>query len=244
MIFVMEKRHELQYKHHPLTILAHDIKSPLVAIVDLLYVIEKGYVTDKEKSVELVSRARTKALELVKMVDDILDYTFLSNKDNVKRSHLNIKAIINKAISVLSEFARQKGVTIYPLEGPELPCLAIGNRTFLLRAFTNIIMNAIKYNKEGGSITVTMECLKSTNKIQIVIADTGIGIDEEDLEKVFTIFHRGKKARKNIDGSLGLGMSLVKQIIAGHDGTIDIKSKVNSGTTVTIVLPVIGGENG
>jgi signal transduction histidine kinase len=207
-------------------------------------VIEKGYVTDKEKSIDLVVRARTKALELVKMVDDILDYTFLSNKDNVKRSQLDIKAIIDESISVLSEFARQKGVTIYPFEGPTLSCTVIGNRAFLLRAFTNIIMNAIKYNKEGGSITVTMACLEQSNNIKIMVQDTGIGIDKEELDKVFTIFHRGKKARKNIDGSLGLGMSLVKQIITGHDGTIDIKSKVNSGTTVTIVLPVLGGENG
>ncbi|MBN2441229.1 MAG: HAMP domain-containing histidine kinase [Spirochaetales bacterium] len=239
----MSKRQVIQNEYHPLTVMAHDIKSPLTAIVDLLYVIEKGYVTDIDKSKELVSRARTKALELVKMVDDILDYTLLAHKDNVKQSRLDLTEIVVSSMSTLSVLASQKGVTIAPLEAKKCPCYILGNRVFLLRAFHNLIMNAIKYNKEGGVIYISIIPLKEERQIKIIIKDTGIGIDEDDLKRVFDIFHRGKRARKNIDGSLGLGLSLVRQIINGHDGTIDIESKSDYGTTITLVLPLIGGEN-
>jgi two-component system phosphate regulon sensor histidine kinase PhoR len=177
------------------------------------------------------------------MVDDILDYTLLSNKDSVKKEHLDLAEIISESINTFKALAVRRGVVITPLDAPGCPCYVYGNRTFLFRAFNNLIMNAIKYNREGGDICISIVPLQQERKIKIIIKDTGIGIDEDDLKRVFQIFQRGKKARKNIDGSIGLGMSLVKQIINGHEGTIDIQSKINKGTTVTIVLPLTGGEN-
>ena len=234
----MNKRKAQQKEQHPLTIMAHDIKAPLTGIVDLLYVIEKGYVTDIEKSKELVHRARVKALGLVKMVDDILDYTLLCNKDNIKMKRVDLKEIISESINTMEVLAGQNGVSIYPLHAPAQPCIVYGNKTFLLRAFNNLIMNAIKYNRKGGDISISMVPFKQDKKVKIFVKDTGIGMDKDDLERVFNIFHRGKKARKNIDGSLGLGLSLVRQIINRHEGTIDVQSKVEYGTTVTLLLPL------
>ncbi|MBN2535838.1 MAG: HAMP domain-containing histidine kinase [Spirochaetales bacterium] len=239
----MRKNHVLVKDQHPLTIMAHDIKAPLTAIVDLLAVIEKGYVQDIEKSKELVARARKRAIGLVQMVDDILDYTLLSDKNSVKKEYLVLSEIITESINTFSPLASRRGVSISPLEKPGFPCMVYGNRTFLIRVFNNIIMNAIKYNREGGNIAVSIIPPGDEKKIKIIIKDTGIGIDEDDLKRVFQIFQRGKKARKNIDGSIGLGMSLVKQIISGHEGTIDIQSTLNKGTTVTLILPLKGGKN-
>jgi signal transduction histidine kinase len=237
----MNKQNIIHGEQHPLTIMAHEIKAPLTSIVDLLNVIEKGYVTDIEKSKELVGRARIKAMELVKMVDDILDYTLLSSKDNVKRGKLDLKEIIAESINTLEVFAGQRGIKISLCKVPDEPCFVYGNRTFLLRSFNNLIMNGIKYNRAGGEISIGIILLNEDNQIRIEVKDTGIGMDEDDLERVFNIFHRGKKARKNIDGSLGLGLSLVRQIITGHDGTIEIQSKIEAGTTVTVCLPLYRG---
>lgn len=238
----MSKNHVFKKDQHPLAIMAHDIKAPLTAIVDILAVIEKGYVQDIEKTKELVIRARKKAIVLIQMVDDILDYTLLSDKDSVKKECLDLTDIIAESINIFNTLATRRGVNISPLDKPGFPCLVYGNRTFLFRAFNNLIMNAIKYNREGGCITIRIVPLMQ-DKIKIIIRDTGIGIDEDDLKRVFHIFQRGKKARKNIDGSIGLGMALVKQIITGHEGTIDIQSKINKGTTVTLILPLTGGKN-
>jgi signal transduction histidine kinase len=239
----MPKSHKLQKNQHPLTVMAHDIKAPLTAIVDLLAVVEKGYVEDAEKSRELVSRARKKAAGLIQMVNDILDYTLLSDKDSVKKEFLDCAEIVNESINTFKTIASRRGVHFCTLDEMHCPCYVYGNRTFLFRAFNNIIMNAIKYNREGGDICISIIPLKEDKKVKIIVKDTGIGIDKDDLLKVFQIFQRGKKARKNIDGSIGLGMSLVKQIIDGHEGSIDIQSEINQGTTVTVVLPLQGGVN-
>jgi signal transduction histidine kinase len=126
--------------------------------------------------------------------------------------------------------------------------IVYGNYTFLVRVFDNIVGNAIKYNKKNGKIT--LECTEDTEKktVTITVTDTGIGIPEEDMGKVFKIFERGKHARRNINGSLGLGLSLVKQIVEDHYGEINVSSTVGAGTTVTVTLPLYnkdkeGGTN-
>jgi len=239
----MSKKNKYRKSKHPLTIMAHDIKAPLTAIIDILAVIEKGYVQDIEKSIELVSRARKKAIGIIQMIDDILDYTLLSDKDSVKKEKVNLAEIITDSINTLNVLALRKGVTISPLDELNTSYFVYGNRNFLLRAFNNIIMNAIKYNRKGGNISISIVPINQKKKIRITVVDTGIGIDEDDLKRVFNIFQRGKNAIKNIDGSIGLGMSLVKQIITGHDGSIDVQSKIDKGTKVTLELPLTGGEN-
>ena len=125
---MMNKRKAQQKEPHPLTIMAHDIKAPLTGIVDLLYVIEKGYVTDIEKSKELVHRARVKALGLVKMVDDILDYTLLCNKDNIKMKRVDLHKYYGstcrpKWCKYLS--ASRSGTTLYCLRKQNLSSAGI-----------------------------------------------------------------------------------------------------------------------
>jgi hydrogenase nickel insertion protein HypA len=222
-----------------LAIMAHEIKAPLSAISSLLSVIDKGYVTDLEKSKELVSRAKRRAEILIKMLDDILDYAMLSNKTSMKRERLDIISVVDESISMMKPYADQRNVRVVDSRACQGVKYVYGNYTFLLRVFNNLIMNAIKYNKEGGKIQFICREIKEEERMIVKVRDTGIGISEEDLQHVFNIFKRGETARKNIDGSLGLGLSLVKQIVEDHEGSIDISSKVNVGTTVTVSLPLL-----
>lgn len=226
-----------------LTIMAHDIKTPLMSIVSMLTVIKKGYVDDDtEKMKDLVTRSIKQAESLIAMLDDILDYTLLADKSKVKRGPVHLFEVFKESINVMRAYIAQKHIefTYAPDLGKEQ--YIFGNRTFLLRAFNNILMNAIKYNKEQG--TITIDCRENNHKdnITITFIDTGIGIPEEDLEKVFKIFERGRQARKNLDGSLGLGLSLVKQIIDFHSGKITMNSIVDKGTTITVTLPLFKKE--
>ena len=149
---------------------------------------------------------------------------------------LNLFDIIDESFSIIKPYAHEKKITINYSQRSCQEKFVFGNYTFLLRAFNNIIMNAVKYNKENGSIDI--RCFERFNKLIIIeISDTGIGIPAEDIDKVFNIFARGREARKNIDGSIGLGLSLVKQIIKDHEGSIDLDSVVGEGTTITIKLP-------
>jgi two-component system sensor histidine kinase SenX3 len=144
----------------------------------------------------------------------------------------------------MKQFAEERGLALqlHSLDSHEY--FVKGNRTFLLRVFNNLLMNGIKYNKPDGRIDVSVKSLLLNKKVSIGFEDTGIGIDREDLRKVFNIFERGKYARRNIDGSIGLGLALVKQIVADHRGGIRIWSKPGIGTKITIVLPLqdTGGE--
>ncbi len=221
-----------------LAVLAHDIKAPLSAIIDLLNIISKDYVTDPEESKKLVERAIKKASTLIKMVDDILDYSKLADKSLMKREKLDIYSTLNESIVLMRAYAEKQNIKIYQspvFSGVEY---VVGNHTFLLRVFNNVIMNAIKYNKKGGEIHFDSYRDTEEKNIIVEISDTGIGISEEDLKKVFLIFERGSNARRNIDGSIGLGLSLVKQIVEDHEGTIDISSSLGIGTTIKIVLPL------
>jgi signal transduction histidine kinase len=240
----MRSRKVVEQMKHPLASMAHDIKAPLISIIDLLALIEKGYVDDAGKSKELVGRAYAKAESLLKMVDDILDYTLLSHKAEINRERLDLRELLDESISTMKHFADERGLTINLTDPEKLDYSVFGNRTFLIRAFNNILMNGIKYNKPGGRIEVSIRSLLLRTKAGVSFEDTGIGIDHEDLKKVFNIFERGKYARRNIDGSIGLGLALVKQIVADHAGAIRLWSRPGLGTKVTIVLPLnnTGGE--
>jgi two-component system phosphate regulon sensor histidine kinase PhoR len=240
----MKRRDFTGQLKHPLAIMAHDIKAPLSAIINLLSVIEKGYINDAEKSKELVGRAGRQAVNLLRMIDDILDYTLLSGKAKIECEMIDLPGLLNESIATMKQFIDERKITFKLHIGAGNEYCVCGNRTFLLRVFNNLLMNAIKYNKPGGSIFITMSGLGLFRKVSVCFEDSGIGIDREDLKKVFNIFERGKNARKNIDGSIGLGLALVKQIVADHNGSIKIWSKLNVGTKITVILPLTdtGGQ--
>ncbi len=231
----------LSEDRHALAVLAHDIKAPLSAIIDLLIVIEKGYVKSPEKSVELISRAIKKAETVIKIVDDILDFSKLADKSLMKREKINIFATLKESINLMKPYSDSMGIKLKHCEFCMNEKFIFGNYTFLLRVFNNVIMNAIKYNKKNGEIFFnSYEDIKSIKKnIVIEIEDSGIGISENDLKKVFNIFERGENARKNMDGSIGLGLALVKQIVEDHDGKIEITSRLGAGTKVMLILPLL-----
>ncbi|MGD2086919.1 MAG: HAMP domain-containing sensor histidine kinase [Candidatus Aminicenantes bacterium] len=234
-----KSRYEKRKEERALTIMAHDIKAPLSAIVSILGVIEKGYVKDIDKVKELVSRASQKAETIIAMVDDILDYTLLADKSMIKREPVQLFDVLKDSISTMTPYAKNRKITLtynlHPCAGKKIN----GSYTFLLRAFNNIIMNAIKYNKQEGKIAIHFSQDTGSHTITITVEDTGMGIPEDELDKVFHISSRGKYARENINDGLGLGLFLVKQIIRDHDGEIELTSTVGMGTTVKITLPLL-----
>ena len=100
--------------------------------------------------------------------------------------------------------------------------------------FTNLVNNAIKFTPEGGRITISVEAQENT--VLCRVTDTGLGIPEDDLEKIFERFHRVNRPGKEIQGT-GLGLAIVKNIVELHHGSIHVESQVDAGTTFTVVLP-------
>ncbi len=226
-------------KERELAVMAHDIKGPLASIVSMLGVINKGYVSDVDKIKDMVSRAHWKAVMLTRMVDDILDYALLENRSEIKMERIDFSSLLDASVEMLKPFAVERKIDIVHCASCQPGRFVYGNYTFLLRVFNNLIMNAIKYNKPNGKIHFGFDENNEKRTVSISVIDTGIGIPEEDLRKVFRIFKRGTQARKNVDGSIGLGLSLVKRIVEEHNGSIGINSKEGTGTTITVTLPLV-----
>ena len=220
-----------------LAVIAHDLKAPLSAVVDLLNVVEKGYVDDPVKVLELITRARKKSEGLIRIVEDILDYTLLENKSQMKRERLNLIEIIDESYSIIEHYARQNNISIHYSQGSCREKYVFGNYTFLLRAFNNVIMNAVKYNKENGRIDI--RCFEKFGRLIVVeISDTGMGIPDNELERIFDRFYQVDAGSTRKFGGNGLGLALTKITITKHNGKIWAHSVVGEGSSFHIILPV------
>jgi two-component system sensor histidine kinase VicK len=113
-----------------------------------------------------------------------------------------------------------------------------GDKSRIEQVIMNVISNSIKYTPEGGSIAVTGEC--KDGEVYIGVRDNGVGIPEADIPRIFDRFYRVDKARSRETGGTGLGLSIAQEIVARHNGRIDVQSQVGEGTAVTIILPVNG----
>ncbi|MCP4215723.1 MAG: HAMP domain-containing histidine kinase [bacterium] len=228
-----------------LAAMAHDIKAPLTAVVSLLDLIIKGYVTDIDKAKEISGRAAQKAGLLIEMLDDIMDYTLLANKSMMRVEKIDACAVLAESINMMKPYADEKHIDLSPRTQCSEEKYVTGNYTFLLRVFNNLIMNAVKYNKKDGKIECDCIEVEGKDSVAISVSDTGIGVPDDEKERIFKIFERGKYARKNVNGCLGLGLSLVKRIVDEHHGSIDLTdTQEGVGTTFTVTLPLLIEEGG
>jgi len=220
-----------------LRILGHELKSPVAAIVSLLHAVEVGHVKNPENSMRMIGRARKRAEELVPLVDDIM---VLGNLSGADASHLNDKvsilAVCRSVHELMELMFLEKDICFeftFPEDEPFLPVR--GKESFLRRVVQNLCVNAFKYNRKGGCVYLSV--FSDAKNVVIEVKDTGMGISAEDLPHVFAFLFRGSQAKRNPDGGLGLGLSMVKQIVEVHGGTITAESEEGRGTTMTVRLP-------
>jgi len=145
---------------------------------------------------------------------------------------MDLNLLIQEIVSDMKILAEQKNVEIKFLQRKEM--ILNGDRDQLKRLFVNLLDNAIKYTPQGGKII--LESKKEGKIINIEISDTGIGISQDELPRIFDRFYTVDKSRSGV--GFGLGLSIVKSIVEAHKGNIEVKSVLNKGTTFTVHLPV------
>jgi len=213
----------------------HELRSPLAAIKNCLKVLTSGYVPiESEKYKNLLQRAEDRADVLLFMINDLLSLSFLkAGKSTRFAQSLVIKEIITKTVSLFSSQAEDKKISIqYNIQSSLQPI--IGDRENIEILLINLVSNAVKYTPEGGTIEIKTE--NKNSGVRVVVSDSGIGISEEDVPRIFEDFFRTKEARDIDKRGTGLGMSIVKQIVKQHNGEIKVFSKVGKGTIFDIVL--------
>jgi len=226
---------ELKEKMENLSILAsnisHELNNPIAALLNQIGRLLMENLTAKD-----LPRLRQELHDIqeqiyaMSIVTNALD-AFSKDAQNHFRL-LNINSVLEKSIELSKLLQIKNDVNYHVKLSPDLPPV-FGNEITLEQSFINIIRNALEAMPDGGDLTVTSSIDKiNPDYIQIVIKDTGVGIPREDLERIYDPFYKGKEG-----DHAGLGLSISYGIIANHDGNIQIKSRVNKGTTLTIILP-------
>jgi signal transduction histidine kinase len=218
------------------SIAAHQMRTPLSAIKwsqQMLFNEELGPLNGDQK--KIITQTMDSVNGLVVLVNNLLtaDHLELGKGNNVVK-RINIILLINDVIKTLFPIASEKGVTVnfnYP-EG-EVPLDTNPER--MKDVFANLLDNAIKYTPQGGVITIT---LRVTNTIVVTVTDTGIGIPDDYVPKLFGRFVRADNAKRADPNGSGLGLYIVKKIIQANNGTITVSSVAGSGTTFTVTLPL------
>jgi two-component system, OmpR family, phosphate regulon sensor histidine kinase PhoR len=222
-------------------ILGHELKSPVAAIVSLLSAVEVGHVKNPGNTLKMVARARKRAEELLPLVTDVMELGSLSAADPSSFDEsVSMLSVCMGVHDLLELMFQEKGISFELSVPPDSPYLAVrGRESFLRRVVQNLCVNAFKYNRPGGSITLRL--FQEDPFVVVQVSDTGVGIPEADLPHVFSFLYRGRQAKRNPDGGLGLGLSMVKQIVEVHGGTISAESTEGEGTVMTVRLPLCRG---
>jgi signal transduction histidine kinase len=212
---------------------SHELRTPLTAI--------RGWGETAKMSLgyddELVSKGidviLSEADRLSGLVEDLLDFSRMqSGRLSVKMRLISVIPSLKEASDMYLEVAKQQGIKM-DFICPANPSDIMGDPDRLKQVFINIIDNAVKYSNEGGNVLI--DCHEEEHCIHIRVSDTGVGIPEQDIDKVKEKFF---KSNQTVRGS-GIGLAVADEIIKQHNGLLFIESKENVGTTVTVVLPVV-----
>jgi two-component system phosphate regulon sensor histidine kinase PhoR len=211
---------------------SHEMKTPLTTICALSEMIGDGMVKPEDVR-NFAARINNQARRLVSIIDNIIMIAeFDEGAAEKKYSRFDLRKLSEEVVDGWREKARERSVEIF-LTG-DGPLYIDANKNMLDQLLYNLLDNAVKYNREGGRVTVSLE--KREDKAHISVADTGIGIAPEHLGRVFERFYRVDKARSQKISGAGLGLSIVKHIVEFHRGSMTIDSADNKGTTVTCLI--------
>ena len=224
-----------QIRFQFLSVLSHELKAPLNAIDGYLHMIrEKQFGNNVDAYTEILDRSMERIKGMRQLILDLLDLTKIeSGKPTQKLQQVDVRQIVQMAIDTNRPYAIQKDVDIY-LNNKQ-PVMMKADAGEIEIIMNNLISNAVKYNRTGGRVDCFIE--KLPEAIKISVSDTGIGLSEEDTQKIFDDFVRIKSQEtRNITGS-GLGLSIVKKIVDMYKGSVNVQSTLGKGTTFTITLP-------
>ena len=226
-----------QTKEQFLANMSHEIRTPINGIVGMVNLLEEIPATEEQK--KYLNAIKTSSKNLQVIINDILDLSAIES-GNIKfeRIGFNLKSFFNTLISSFSYAAKQKGINITLNFDPYIDKVVIGDPVRLNQVISNLIGNAVKFTKRGY---VKVYALKISEEngighFQFIVDDSGIGIPDDKVQKVFENFEQGDVTINRKYGGTGLGLAIVKQLVESQKGSIELKSKTGRGTKFTVNL--------
>ena len=232
-------RFEIKKTEENLRKVAHDLKNHLTSMgVSAKLLLRER---PQEEKLKFIKNIYENSLRLTRWVEDIpkfYDFPFDERKEEMRE--VEIPSMVQQVVDLLKDAAREKKIEILFQSPPSIPTIQC-HEHLLQRAVDNLISNALKYTPNEGKVEISMAHYLEGNNggvVEIFVQDTGIGIAEEDIERIFEPFYRGK----NVDAEtgMGLGLSFVKEVVDLHGGRTLVHSEPGKGSTFSILLPIKG----
>jgi two-component system phosphate regulon sensor histidine kinase PhoR len=214
--------------------ISHDLRTPLAGIKVMVETLRDGAIDDKNAAIDFLTRIEDEVDRLTQMVSELTELSRIeAGSTKLKKEPVNLNELVNEAIIQLNPLATKQNVTLNAMLSGNLPAAKI-DRDRISQTITNLIHNAIKFNRTGGSVTITTS--SDDKVITVKVIDTGIGIPKTNLSHVFERFYKADKSRTN-SGS-GLGLAIAKHTIEAHGGTIWAQSEEGNGSTFSFTIPL------
>jgi two-component system phosphate regulon sensor histidine kinase PhoR len=221
------------YKKDFITNVSHELRTPLTAIKGFIETLEEESTDEQLHYISIIKRNTDR---LINIVNDLLMLSELENQSfKLNLEKVNIVYVIDNVIKLFEEKAANKFINIQFIKSDNINCLIHADSFRIEQVLINLIDNAIKYTDKGS---ITLNLTNENTKLCLSISDTGIGIPESDISRIFERFYLVDKSRSRKVGGTGLGLSIVKHIVMQHKGEILIESKLGIGTKFTIYLPL------
>ncbi len=213
---------------------SHELKTPLTSIKGFVETLMEGALEDKENARHFLEIIQEHTDRLNNLINDLLELSFLESKAvQLETGGFSLKGLVDKVLAGFKVQLARESISVINKIPAGYSVQADAHK--LEQVFTNIIDNAIKFNRQNGSIRIYSE--DSTGKIKVTIEDSGTGIPAKDLPRIFERFYRVDKARSQEMGGTGLGLSIVKHIIELHKGTVGVESVEGLGSKFWFILP-------
>ncbi|MDQ7851063.1 MAG: hybrid sensor histidine kinase/response regulator [Armatimonadota bacterium] len=232
------RREQEMLREHFAAIIAHEVKSPLAAVQQSLYLLAaelREALTEAQR--ERLARLQARLADLLQMVDTWLRAISVDLRGIRERFRPTAVAdLVARAVEAVQPFARRKDLQIGTALPEGLPPV-VGDEVTLVQALVNLLHNAVKYSYPGGSITVAARV--EGEQVHIGVSDQGVGIPPDELPHIFGAFYRGRAGMAGEVGA-GLGLAVTRKIVEAHGGVITAESTPGKGSTFTVALPVAG----
>lgn len=225
-----------QFRKEYIGNVSHELKTPLFAIQGYIATLLDGAIHDEKVHTKYLEYAEKSTQRMIAVVQDLEEISKLeSGQINPDYTIFNCVTLVQEVFETHKHLAEQKLVSL-KLELSDIDKIEVcADRKYIFTVFSNLILNGILYNKSKQA-SVIIRFFDMDTKILVEIADTGIGIPKQDLDRIFERFYRVDKARSRNHGGTGLGLAIVKHIIEGHNQNIYVKSTLHKGTSFSFTL--------
>jgi two-component system phosphate regulon sensor histidine kinase PhoR len=216
---------------------SHELRTPLTAIQLLVETLQKGALGEPDIAREFVGKIGVEVRHMVQMVEELLELSTIESGRRPLEFADSSMDLVLRGIERLRPLARERGIRLNVVMDNDVPPLSM-DAPRLSQAIRNLVHNALKFTPRGGRVSVRASRNRARRSVEITVRDTGVGIEPQDLSRIFERFWKADRSRGRDGEGSGLGLAIARHIVEGHGGRITVESELRKGATFTVTVPL------